>query len=194
MGREVFDSNGRRQGFEGYITVLHLNVNPAKIELVKTTNGALFAWFSQPALAAADVDGDGKDEVFVGTADGKLFRIDEIGGGNYDVIQLTSLDSLWPQERYSTPASAIAVANIYPDAGNNYEVVAVSTDGSNGPAYKVYCIDTETGEIHWTFTLTASSLYYTKFTWPTIALGDIDGDSSLEILASAFNYLSCIDE
>lgn len=201
VGREVFGDTGSgwyRTGFSGAVVVVHLDTGGVDV-VSPPTGGALFAWFSQPALAAGDVDGDGRAEIFVGSANGKVYRVDE-SGGTYTVSTLATLDSSWPVFTSDAPTSAISLAVADIDGDGAYEIVAESTerDSSDYLEYIVYAINPSTGVAEWTYTITMGSLGISrassaKFSWPALSLGDVDGDGALEVLVTAYQYIVCLD-
>ena len=201
VGREVFGQFGGlwgRSGFSGYLAVVHLDTGT--VDVVSPPAGeALYAWFSQPGIAAGDVDGDGRDEVFVGSANGKLYRIDEAGGA-YTVTLLATLDNYWPSYTQYAPASATSLAVADIDGDGAYEVVAEATDRDANEylAYTFYAIDPASGNVEWSLAVTMADLgipvsLHAKFAWPAVSVADADGDGQLEVLGTAFQYIVCID-
>jgi len=208
VGKETFASSGGRMvktGVEGYLALLNCQTGAVEAVVNPPTGRALFAWVSQPAIAAGDVDGDNIAEIFLGSGDGYIYRI-EYSAGSYNVTSLLMADPYWPTIFGSDGAPPVAVALIIVDIDNDgsYELVAVSTDGVSkdqrwgGPRYKIYSIDAQSGAVEWSLTVSYSTFNLagvddTKFSWPTLSIGDVDSDGNLEVVVSTFQYIYCID-
>ncbi len=196
MGIELFDpANGYvRSGVTGYVVI----IDPDTWTYTKLQGP--FAWFAQPAIAAADTDGDGASEVFVGSVDGYVYKIEYTTQG-YTIQQLTTQIDDWPTVTGGpTNAIALAVADINNDG--KYEVVAYHTVKSGRPQtytdYQLTVVDPSTGNILYTASVTPNTVgigsnLEAKFSWPTLSIGDIDSDGFLEVIATAYNGLVLID-
>lgn len=199
FGREVFTSSGGRwyrSSFEGTLAIIH--PSSKTIDIVNhPQNKPLFLWFSQPAMALGDVDGDGQKEIFLASADGWLYRID-YSGGSYSFTWSKKIDTCWSYEWYNsyqsdapTNAFSIAVADI--DGDNNYEVIVVGTSDDTNPTscsyntltYRIDIIDSSLGTQKGN-TLIISYLgnnnKYMKYSWPTLAIGDLNSNGALDTI------------
>ena len=208
VGKETFASSGGRMvktGVEGYLAILNSQTGALETVVNPPAGSALFAWVSQPAIAVGDVDGDNIDEIFLGSGDGYIYRI-EYSAGSYTVTSLLMADPYWPTIFGTDGAPPVAVALVIVDIDNDgsYELVAVSTDGVSkdnrwgGPRYKIYSLDAQTGTVEWSITVDYNTFGLTrvddtKFSWPTLSVGDVDGDGNLEVVVSTFQYIYCID-
>ncbi len=196
LGREVFSGTGLRTGFSGYILVLDPYSNPLRIEAEIQLDS--FVWFAQPAIALADVDGDGADEIFVAGVDGVLRRID-YSAGSLSVQWSYTFDSYWPQTDYSSHGASIAVADI--DNDSTYEVVLSTTAYSTETYYRLVIINSLDGSLEADTIVVSESLIggyipasiAAKAAFPGISLGDLDGDGFLEIVLTGFQTVSALD-
>ncbi|MGC9308731.1 MAG: PQQ-binding-like beta-propeller repeat protein, partial [Thermoplasmatota archaeon] len=117
---------------------------------------------SQPIVASPavnDIDGDGIQEIVIGSLDGKVYAIHGPDG-----------TEKWNYTTAGPVYSSAALANI--DYDSQLEVVVGSNDGY------IHCIDGKTGKIQW-----RRPIGEAVYSSPVIA--DVDGDGSLEIIAGS---------
>jgi hypothetical protein len=117
--------------------------------------------YSTPALA--DVDGDGRDEVVVGTQGDELYILDD------DASVMTG----WPFALGSDVSGSVAVADL--DDDGDLEVVVNTYLGS---AYALH----HDGSVLWTRWFPNS-----KFFGPSPALADVDGNGTVEVFIPSEN-------
>jgi Concanavalin A-like lectin/glucanases superfamily/FG-GAP-like repeat/Bacterial TSP3 repeat/PQQ-like domain len=121
--------------------------------------------FSTPACA--DIDGDGKLEILVGSSDDNLYCIDETGNTQWTYSTAGDI--------YSSPA----ISDL--DNDGDLEIVFGSRDN------KVYCVS-HTGTTEWTYSTSGD-------VDSDPAIGDIDGDGKMEIIiGSDDNDLYCLSD
>ncbi len=197
LGREVFGWSGgvvTRTGFLGAIAIL--DAGNGQIEaILNPSDPPLYSWFAQPALAAGDVDGDGAYEILVADAAGNIDMIDFTGTG-YTVSRLFTYDTYWtnPANGPMSPNSAsIVIANV--DGDSSYEAVVLSTGESGGRlSYLVYIYDFGTGTYTMIYDVYADlGVGVRRFNWPSISLGDVDNDQSLEVVLAAYRLVICLE-
>jgi hypothetical protein len=214
IGREVFDwipgtdSKGTtstglkvaKTGTEGYIAILNSVDGTIEDVIQPPTGRGLFAWFAQPALSIIDYDGDGVDEIFVGSGDGYLYRI-EYQSGAYSLTELTQCDTYWPNQLgIDAPPISMSIVIVDIDGDNSYEVLVLSSDGdnTNNWKYTLYAINPSTGAIEWSRSFiyqdfNIANLNEAKYSWPSISVWDIDGDSNFEIIVNLYQAVVAID-
>jgi hypothetical protein len=115
------------------------------------------------SLAAADLDGDGRQEVVAGATNGKVYVLDDNG-----VIQWT----------FATGGMVHSVAAGDLDGDGAVEVIAGSQDT------KVYALDAQ-GQERWQF---AVPYYKRTPIVRTVFLADLDGDGRQEVIAGADSW------
>ena len=116
-----------------------------------------YAVESSPAIA--DIDGDGKLEIIVGSDDGKVYAINNDG------------TLLWSFTTGDRVRSSPAIADI--DGDGKLEIIVGSDDG------KVYAINND-GTKLWSFTIG-------RWVSSSPSIADIDGDGKLEIVIGSFD-------
>ena len=164
-------------------------------------NGAgLFSWFSVPSIAVADLDFDGINEIVVGSGDGYIYLI-QYDAGTYTLTDSLLVDTGWSQfSNQDAPPVAVSVVILDINGDNSYEIVAYSTDDrtvGGGLDYTLYIMNSAfnvLGERTITYAdAGVGSDYYSIFSWPSIAVGDIDGDTTLELVAVSYQGVIGID-
>lgn len=202
IGNEIFNWTGTtvaKTGVRGYIVIMDPASGAIESIIQPPAGRGLFTWFSQPAMAAGDVDGDTLDELFIGSSDGYVYRVD-YQGGTYQLSILNQTDTYWPDNLgIDAPITALSIAVCDIDGDNNYEVIVQSTNNIGGdPGYTLYSLDPSNGNIEWSIDITYASLDFkeigkTKANWPSISIWDIDSDNQLEIILNAFQVVVAID-
>jgi hypothetical protein len=115
---------------------------------------------SSPTLA--DLDGDGDFEVIIGSEDGNVYALHGSG----------SPVAGWPKSTSFKTLPSPAVGDL--DGDNNLEIIAVSTQtGANVPKSDIHSWNSD-GTLVWSNQILASAT-------SSPALGDLDGDGTLEI-------------
>ncbi len=197
LGREVFGWVGgvvTRTGFLGAVVIL--DVNNGQIEaLLNPSTPPLYSWFSQPALATGDIDGDGAYEILIANAAGNISMID-FTGTNYTIINLFSYDTYWTDPingPMSPNAASIVIANV--DGDTSYEAIIVSTGESGGRlSYLVYIYDFDTNTYAMIYDVYGDlGVRERRFNWPSLSLGDVDNDQSLEVVLVAYRLVICLE-
>ena len=197
IGHEVFTiTSGRaaKTGVTGMVAV----IDPYRrtVDVVQTNQGQLFAWFSKPALAAGDLDADNVDELLIGSGDGNVYLVDYVNGA-YSVTKLFQADNYWPGTLgIGAPPISVSVALADVNGDGILEGIAFSTGSTGGGLdYQFYIFDIQ-GVIYQTsFDPGVYGIQDADaiFTWPSISIGDIDGDGKAEIVLTAFQGVICID-
>ena len=189
LGREVFGRPNRveRTGLVGSVAIL--DSGNGALEAVISPGGAvLYAWFAQPALAAGDIDNDGMAEIFLASADGKLYEIQYSGNG-YSTTSVLTFDADWNTPAMGPTSAGIAIADV--DNDGSYEVVLIGTAaGNKNLDYEVYIYNVDTGTSTNIYTFSVAG---ERFNWPSLSMGDADGDGSLEIVVVATHMVICLE-
>ena len=202
LGREVFGrvstAEGTtvvtRTGFVGALAIV--DAADGQVEaIVTSSNPVLYAWFAQPAVAVGDIDSDGVDEVVLAGADGNVTLLDYTGS-NYVVTTLFTYDTYWtnPANGPMGPNSAsVVIADI--DGDTSYEAIILSTGDSRGRlSYLVYIYDFDTSTYTQIYNVYRDlTTTYRRFNWPSLSLGDVDGDQSLEAVIVAYRLVICLE-
>ncbi len=203
LGKEVFDwvsaNSAAKTGVDGQVIIV--DPTTGTIEAVIDPTGAeLFSWFSIPSIAVADLDFDGVNEIVVGSGDGYIYLI-QYNSGTYAITDSLLVDTGWSQfSNQDAPPVAVSVVILDINGDNIYEIVAYSTDDrtvGGGLDYTLYVINSAfnvLGERTITYAdAGVGSDYYSIFSWPSIAVGDIDGDNTLELVAVSYQGVIGID-
>jgi len=155
---------------DGLIMVFNAKTGKLKWSTAPDTFSG-FAWTGIHAVKAADLDGDGIDEILVGTDrlyDGVIYVID---GRTHEVTQRWDYDD-------GSPIYSIDVGDA--DGDGTLDIVAGSgaaDTASDGP--QVYVIDPETGAVKWkSFSL---GTYWGAVN--EVRIANVDDDASPEIVA-----------
>lgn len=219
LAREIFSEDPTtggwyKSGVKGVIAVLDSSTGNLEDLIAYTDpnapqNSGPSPWFSQPALALADTDGDGAMEIYTGGLDGYLYMFDYSNGAYQMVwrVQVDPISGWWINNNVDAPYTGSSLIILDVDGDGQYEVASISTysiyTGSTYGDfnYKVYSIDALSGTIEWSLQLDYSN-YLTggwgdqrdaRFAWPSISAGDVDGDGSLELLVTGYSVVFCID-
>lgn len=196
MGIEEFgNANGYvRTGVKGYIIIIDPETSSYSV-----VQGP-FIWFSQPSMAAADIDGDLRAELFVSNVgDGYIYKIEYDPQTSTYTLQRFSQTAIDTWATVSgAPSNALAIALADIDGDGIYEVIAYGTFNLNlNKYYRLAVLDSSTGAIEFDITITYGLLgltsSYAKFSWPTLSIGDPDNDGLLEIVVTAYNSLIIVD-
>ena len=192
LGREVF---GRpvnvveRIDLIGRVAVIDSRNGVLEAVIDPPTGIELFAWFSQPSIAAADVDSDGAIEFFIASADGGLYQVDYTGT-TYSVTRLFWFDSDWNIPAMGPTSAGIALADT--DGDNQYEVVLVGTvAGAENLEYIVYVYDIATNTTSQLYT--TGSIFRERFNWPSLSIGDVDNDNLVELVIVTTHRVTCLE-
>ena len=168
-------------GFLGAATFFDLDGNPDNgLEIIAAaTNknddyGKIYAWHADGTIvpgwpqncyltystpAVADVDNDGKGEIFIGAYDSKMYAFNDDG---------TTLGGQWPITVGGQIFSSPAIADI--DSDSEYEVVVGCKD------HKVYAWEIDGSSVTgWPKTTGG-------IVWSSPAIADIDGDGGLDVV------------
>ncbi len=121
-------------------------------------------WWQVQAPALADLDGDGRDEILVGTQDSTFYVLDGTTGAD---------EPGWPRPLGSFAGGGVAVGDI--DGDGDLEVVVPSRSSE---VYALHHDDT----VLWLRYL-PQNLFFN----PSPALADLDGDGTLETLLPSSN-------
>ena len=182
-GREIFTYDGSSVSFNGRTGTLRvLTLNNLQVEAAYQLEG--FTWFASPAVAAGDINGDGKDEIIVGLNDGTLQAFSHTGS-TLTRLWSTALDTLWPGTS-GTPALTVALGDINGDGKLEAIAVAMGNAGgmggmTRGIEYNMYVVDGQGNVIG------SISVIADKFSYPSVTLADPDSDSQLEIVLAYGN-------
>jgi len=192
-GRETFTSTKPvyKTGSVGYIVVL--NPVSGAYYIASYATGSLYAWFSQPAIAVGDVNGDGKAEVIVASEDSCLYMVSYVGGA-LQVSLLAVLETYWRVYTGSdAPPRASSVVVLDVDGDGLYEALTLTITGSkrNPLQYILKAIRLTDGSTVWSLTLPIPSGSSIRVGWPSIAIGDTNGDGTLDIVAVAYDRVYC---
>lgn len=198
-GIEILDRTASRLGYNG--SIIAIDPKTGSIDAAINTGG--FAWFSQPAIAAADIDKDGMDEVFIAGCDGYLYRLD-YDGTNFLATWRYQYDPYWPawSTILTSHAASIAIADLNNDTV--YEIALVTPYYTTTTVYRVYIINTLDGSViaandildKYTVASYAPFLvtdYDAKATLPSLSIGDVDKDTFAEIIVASFQVISCVE-
>ncbi len=121
-------------------------------------------WWHYQMPAVCDIDGDGADEIIIGTQDSTLYVL------NGDGSNVPG----WPVELGDFAGGGVAVGDL--DNDGDFEIVCTVKNTSNVRAYS------HTGTLLW-----SKWAHMTLFFNPTPSLGDLDGDGMLEVVYPASN-------
>lgn len=172
------------EGFYGAVAIFDLDGIPENgLEIIAVaTNkdddyGKVYAWYVDGTLvsgwpqdcykswgtpAVADVDADGKGEIFIGAYDNKMYAFNDDG---------TTLAGNWPITVGAPIFSSPAIADI--DDDGEYEIIVGCKD------YDVYAWNVNgTAVTGWPQTTNG-------VVWSSPAIGDIDGDGGLDVVVGS---------
>ena len=219
LARETFTQDATsggwyKSGVKGVIAIIDAITGNLEDTITYTDpnapqNSGPAPWFSQPALALADTDGDNILEIYIGGLDGYIYMFDYSNGAYREIwrVQVDPISNWWLNNNVDAPYTGSSLIVLDADGDGNYEVAVISTYSIYSGTtyqdfnYKVYSIDALSGTIEWSLLLDYSN-YLTggwgderdaRFAWPSISAGDVDGDGSLELLVTGYSVVFCID-
>lgn len=196
VGRETFRTATPvyKTGSVGYIVVL--NPISGAHYIASLPGYSLYTWFAQPAIAIGDIDGDGKSEIVVAGEDSRLYLV-RFETGSLTVTLLATLETYyitWTTKDTVPRGSALAVADIDGDGVLDAITLTITGDKKNPLQYVLKATRlTSPWTTLWTVTLPIPSGYPLRIGWPSVALGDVDGDGALEIVVAAYDRVLCYD-
>ena len=167
----------------------------------KTWSVTLEGWNRSSSPAIADIDNDGENEVVFGHQDGILRAYEGDGSLKWATPAIPGVNTRQGCNSQATPTaidSSPAVADIDNDGQTEIVVGLGSTfvPNQNG---SVISVNGRTGEIEWAFegSLDTASLWagdsptpdrWCEGTYATPAIGDIDGNGSLDIVFASWDF------
>lgn len=192
----------------GYSPVRGHGVGSVPYEMVWETEvpGMGLSHSSSPVIA--DIDADGRNEAVFGHRDGILRAYEADGSLKWAAAAVpgVNLEECLPQSTPTAIDSSPAVADI--DSDGVFEVVVgvgSAVTGARNQNGSVIAFDGRTGRIEWAFDRSRDigNVWnstndiedgYCEPTYATPAIGDVDGDGSLDIVFASYDfYIWAID-
>lgn len=146
--------------------------------------------FSPPTIT--DVDNNGREDILVGTSDGKVFAVEHTSGGSR-LTQMWSYNTANALPAPTTIRGAISVADLDRD-GTNEVVVPVGDVFSTETHGGLIVLNGDTGSLLWKYSTYDHSGQQLRPDGRSDgivgapALGDLDNDGTLEIVFGSFDH------
>ncbi|MEM4426914.1 MAG: FG-GAP-like repeat-containing protein [Acidilobaceae archaeon] len=181
VGKETFAQSGGlwyKSGSVGYLVVLNPCTNAFYV-ISPPSERTFFVWFSQPAIALADVDKDGLDEIFVVGEDLYLHRIDySPATGTFDIkwsaAPPSPIDPNTGTRDAVARTASLAVVEVNGDGVLDL-LVMYQTGSTTSLTYTLRAIRGDTGASIWTATAITETGTGLKYTFTSISVVSVDG-------------------
>lgn len=192
VGRETFTATTGglwyKTGSIGYLVVL--NPCTGRYYVVAPPAGrSFFAWFSQPAIAIANVDGDAPDEIFIVGEDLYLHRVDYTPATDSFTVTWTASppSDINPNTGGGdcvARAASLAIAEFNGD-GLLDVLVIYQTGSATSLSYTLRALRTDNRAVLWTATAITETGTGLKYTFPSISVVAIG--TTLRAIVTAFD-------